>query len=801
MRLFALALVVGALVLQHQRALPDAPLAPLHAAAAFTLALVLVPRRHFLARAALLLAAGSLVGFGYAAWRGELRLAEALPVAWEGRDVPVSGVIAGLPQMGEKGTRFLFAVERWPPMLAAEAGHPLPSLVSLAWYAEDEAEEVTRPPPLEAGQRWQFTVRLKRPRGLANPHAFDFESWALERDIRAAGYVRTKAAPRLIDARVDGWPFTLHRLRGAIRERMLAHLGDARLRGVLVALAIGDQDAIDPADWDVFWRTGVGHLMSISGLHITMIGALGFAIAFFVWVRVPGLALRIPARKAAVVAGALTALAYTLVTGYAVPAQRTLVMLATVAVCVLAERHGSPSRVLAAAVLAVIAIDPWAVLSPGFWLSFGAVAAIFYVMSLRTGRPGKLHAALLEQLAVTVIMLPMLVALFGQVSLVSPLANAFAIPLVSLVVVPLTLGGAFLPLPLLLDAAHIVMTGVMLPLHALAALPLAMLETHEPAPWTIAAAVVGCLWLLAPRGIPMRACGLVWIAPLFAVTPPHPAAGEAWIDVLDVGNALATVVRTEHHALAFDTGPAWNADSDGGNRIVLPFLRGEGVGRLDGLVVSHADDDHAGGAASIALARDPPWLLSALPVDDPLLWLVADARRCLAGETWRWDGVDFVVLHPGEAAYAADKRRENDRSCVMKVSAAGGSLLLAADAETRAEREMLARDAPALRSDVVVIGHHGSRSSSTPAFVDAVAPAIGVLSVGYRNRFRHPSGIVVARYRAHGTSLRRTDDEGALRIVLPARAGGAPRVSGQQTECRYWSARASCNRDALTSVP
>lgn len=797
MRLLALGFVLGALVLQHQRELPDAPFARFGVALA--LVLLLVPRRRVWVRGVLLLACGSLIGFGYAAWRAEVRMAEALPAAWEARDAEVSGVIAGLPQLSEKGARFLFAVEHWSPQVQPDRAHSLPSLVSLVWYAEGDDEEALRPPALRAGERWHFTVRLKRPRGLANPHTFDFESWALERGIRATGYVRAKAGTERLDERVDGWPYSLHRLRGAIRDAMLERLGAARMGGVLVALAIGDQDAIGAADWDVFWRTGVGHLMSISGLHITMLGALGFAIAFFAWVRIPGLALRIPARKAAVVAGALTALAYTLVTGYAVPAQRTFVMLATVAACVLAARHGSPSRVLATAVLAVMAIDPWAVLSAGFWLSFGAVATIFYVMSLRTGRAGMLHAAILEQVAVTAIMLPMLVALFQQVSLVSPLANAFAIPLVSLVVVPLTLGGAFLPLPFLLDLAHAAMLAIMVPLEALAALPLAMLESQAPADWAVVAALIGCLWLLAPRGVPMRACGLVWMLPLFAVAPAHPAPGEAWVDVLDVGNALATVVRTELHAVAFDTGPAWNVDSDSGNRLVVPFLRGEGIARLDGLVVSHADEDHAGGAASIVRGRDPPWLLSALPADDALHDLVAASRRCTAGQRWRWDGVDFVILHPVEEAYGEARRRENDRSCVMKVATAGGALLLAADAEARAESEMLARDRQTLRSDVLVVGHHGSKSSSTPAFIDAVAPALGLLSVGYRNRFRHPSEAVVVRYRTRGVVLRRTDEEGALHVVLPAQRGAALRVSGQEAACRYWSARASCRQTTATS--
>ena len=782
MRLFVLAFVLGTLWVQHAAELPGAW--GLGGGLAALLALRLT--RHSFSRLLLLLLAGSLVGAGHAAWRAQARLAEALPAAWEGRDIAIEGVVAGLPQAGERGTRFLLDVQR-----VRTAGALVPSRILLTWYA-DATRADTPPPRLTPGEHWSLTVRLKRPRGLANPHTFDFEPWALERGIRATGYVRPKAGAAR-GAIVDGWPYTLHRWRAQVRDAMLAHLGDARLRGVLVALAIGDQDAIGADDWEVFWRTGVGHLMSISGLHITMLAGLGYLLMHALWARLPALALRVPARDAAIVAGTLAAGAYSLMTGYAVPAQRTFVMLAAVALCVLAGRHGSPSRVLAAAALAVLVVDPWAALAAGFWLSFGAVAAIFYVMALRTGRPGRWRIAVSEQVAVTVLMLPMLVALFQEVSLVSPLANAVAIPVVSLAIVPLAIAGAFLPLPGLLDAAHLIMAGLMTPLEALAAWPAAMLESHAPRPWAVAAAVVGCAWLLAPRGVPMRAAACAWLVPLFAVVPPRPAWGEAWLDVLDVGNGLAVVVRTAGHALAYDAGPTWSAEADGGSRIVTPFLRGEGVHRLDALVVSHADDDHAGGAISLAAARAPAWLLSPLDPAHALHIVFDDSRRCIHGERWSWDGVAFAVLHPAADVYdEAPQRRirkENDRSCVLRVAAARGAALLTGDVEARAEGEMLARDRHALRAEVLLVPHHGSKSSSTPQFLEAVAPALGVVSVGHRNRFGHPHATVAARYAARGIELRRTDREGALRVVLPAESTAAPRVEPLVPQVRYWSER------------
>ena len=781
MRLFVLAFALGTLLVQHAAELPDVRVALVGVAALLAMQIT----RIRMLRVLLVCAGGLATGCGYSAWRAEVRLADELPRPWEGRDVVVVGRVASLPQLFGDGTRFLLDVDE-----VRTPGAAVPKGIALTWYADARGGHPV--PRLVPGERWAFAARLKRPRGLANPHTFEFEPWALERDIRATGYVRAKPMPERLSLPVDGWPYTIHRWRDAIRGAMLESLGEARLRGVIVALAIGDQDAIPADDWEVFWRTGVGHLMSISGLHITMFAGLAFAIAHFLWVRLPGLALRIPAREAAIVAGTLAALAYTLMTGYAVPAQRTFMMLAAVALCVLADRHGSPSRVLALAALAVLLLDPWAALSAGFWLSFGAVAAIFYAMGLRTGEPGKLRAALVEQLTVTVVMVPMLLALFQEVSLVSPIANAIAIPVVSLVVVPLSILGGFTGSGWLLAAAHGIMQLLMAPLEGLAALPLAMLESHAPQAWTVLAAVAGCAWLLAPRGVPMRSAGAIWIVPLFAVTPPTPAWGEAWVDVLDVGNGLAIVVRTASHALAYDAGPAWRGDGDTGSRIVVPFLRGEGVARLDGLVISHADDDHAGGAISLAASREPPWLLSPLPPAHPLQLLFDRSLRCEAGRSWRWDGVDFSVLHPDARAYLPEPgrkpRKENDRSCVLRVATRAAAALLAGDVEARSEAEMLARG-ELLRSDVLIVPHHGSKTSSTAAFLEAVAPRWALFSVGYHNRFRHPNEAVVERYRERGVELRRTDLEGALHVVLPARRSQAITLRGYAGDARYWSDR------------
>ena len=733
-----------------------------------------------------LLCVACTTGFYWAAWRADLRLAEQLPVAWEGRDVKVIGVVAALPQFTERGVRFEFDVEQ---VLTPQA--KLPAHIQLVWFtrtADAEAYDSEgahfNPSRLRAGERWQFVLRLKRPHGSANPHGFDYEAWLLEQNIRATGYVRKDPDNFRLNQMVSRPAYWIERVRDSVALRLKRVLQDGAYTQVLTALVIGDQHGIPQTQWRTYLRTGVNHLISISGLHITLFSSLVFMLTRTLWRRSVRCVQWLPARKAAVLFGVLAALSYALVTGFAVPAQRTLYMLAIVAAALWFDRLSSPSRIVALALLVVVAVDPWAVLSPGFWLSFGAVGIIFYIVSQRIGSTNPWLQVLRVQGAVTLGLVPALLLLFQQVSLVSPLANAIAIPVVSYLVVPLSLIGAFLPLDFSLHLAHGIMAWLMLLLEWLAQAPDVMWQQHAPPWWSVGIAVGGVVWLLAPRGFPARWVGGCLLLPMFLWAPVPLPAGTLQLTVLDVGQGLALVVRTRQHALVYDTGARFTRDADAGARTVLPYLRASGIKAIDGLVVSHTDNDHSGGALSVLDGVPVTWLLSSLPEDHKILQQGVPSIRCAVGQYWIWDGVRFEILHPHADSYS-EKRKSNDRSCVLRIAIGEHVLLLPADIEAKSEREMLARDAKALKSDVLIVPHHGSRTSSSPDFVAAVQPQVVVFTVGYRNRFKHPRPEVVERYQALNTRLMQSDVDGAIEITVPAQ-GPLAIMAYRKQNPRYW---------------
>lgn len=783
---FALAFVAGVWGLQQLSDLPS-----LYWAVILVPPLLLSLRRrnsiHY--RLNLVLLAFGL-GFFWAAANAHIRLADALPHAWEGRDIQLVGVVSSMPQPQERGVRFEFDAEQ-----VLTQGAQVPSHISLMWYADD-AQNATAPSHVfHAGERWRLSVRLKRPHGTLNPHGFDFEAWALENNIRATGYIRKDASNHKLDTFVVRPPYIVEAARENIRHRMQEVLSGKRYGGILQALTIGDEAAIQQADWQIFLQTGTNHLMSISGLHITMLAGLGFTITYALWRRSERLTLSLPARKAATIAGVIIALCYALIAGFSIPAQRTFFMLTVIALALWAGRNVSIVRVLALALLVVIILDPWAVLSPGFWLSFSAVAIIAYALGGRIQRPHWLKEVVHVQWAISLGLVPLLLVLFNQVSIISPVANAFAIPMVSLIVVPLTLAGSVLPLDWLLNVAHAVMSACMWLLEWLASSPISTWQQHAPPIWTMLLAIIGIVWVLLPRGFPMRWLGVVALMPLFLVEPARLPAGAMSVVVLDVGQGLAVVVRTATHTLLYDTGPRYSMQSDSGGRIVVPFLRGEGVRRLDGMVVSHDDNDHAGGMSSLLSQIPVAWLKSSLP-QSKINSIEVKHEPCTAGQYWTWDEVRFEMLHPPQDS-DGNQVRDNDRSCVLRISSRHGSLLLPGDIERDAERDLVG--AHELASDVLVVPHHGSKTSSTEEFIGNVQPQIAIFTVGYLNRFGHPKEAVIERYQRAGSQLYRTDQHGALLIDFSKDTGIDIRRWRSEGR-RYWHDAAKGGAGLLAEI-
>ncbi len=820
MRLVWGAFAFGVLVLQRQAALPGAATwASIVTALLLALGAALWVQRHemlslrrVVVPAVLACVAGS-AGFGYAAWRAECRLRYALPVQWEGREIVVTGAVHGLPARNPEGVRFVFEVD------TNDAGIVrFPRTIQLSWLTRGEV----LPPTLAPGDRWRLPVRLKRPHGNANFGVRDLEPSWLERNIRALGYVSTSLRTQRLPGISPTWGTHIDRVRAALRERIFAVLPAAAHRGIVVALAVGAQDDLTVRDRQILQRTGTSHLVAISGLHVSIVGGLCAWFAGSIWRRSASWGYHWPlvvaAPKIAVLGAVLGGVGYALLAGFNVPAQRASWMLALAGGAYVSGRSLAPSVVFAWALGGVLLRDPWAVTAPGFWLSFTAVAAILGAVSGRFALPAqslrfdlasheatwamrarrwaargwvRLYRAARTQYAVTIVLAPLTALWFAQIPLSGPLANAFAIPSMSLLITPLALMGGVLPAPLdalAYRAAHGLIELLMRGLVVLGKVEGSIWWLLQPSPGTLCAALVGAAWCLMPRGWPLRwAAPLAWL-PLLAPAGNVPPPGGFRLTTLDVGQGASVLIETARHTLLYDAGPGVES-THAGERIVVPFLRAQGVTTLDTLMVSHADADHAGGADAIFAAFTVHQLIGGILPAHPL-WRVArsagtrDAVPCAAGQRWRWDGVEFSLLWP---AGGPRQGPSNAQSCVLRIAAGGMVALLTGDIGARDERALIANNRGALAAQVLMVPHHGSRSSSTEPFLDAIDPNIAIFQTGYRNRFRHPHRTVWARYIERGIALPRTDRDGAVRIDVTSDALRLEYY--RDTHRRYWMGR------------
>jgi competence protein ComEC len=735
--------------------LPQAPAATtVRFVAAAAVALACWPRLRWLA------AAGC--GFWLAATNLQAALDDRLDPALEGRALSVRGVVASVPQGTLQALRFRFAPE-------PGSAQGLPALLELTWY--------DAPARIDAAETLVLEVKLRRPRGFANPGGQDNAARMLRDGIGASGYVRHGQRQGRHAAAWRQSPVLL--ARAAVADRIRATLETRPSAGIVAGLAVGLQDAVSREQWLVLSRSGTSHLMAISGLHIAMVAAV------FAWLggRLQRWRQRHGAcgaqRDAAVIAGVVAALGYSLLAGWSVPTQRTMVMIASGALALLLRRRVGIADGLGLCVIAVLLLDPLAPLAPGFWLSFGAVAAILFGATGHVRAPGALRGYLLVQAVVTLGLVPVLAGSFASVSLVSALVNLYAIPLYTLLIVPAVLVAAGVALAS--DAAGAWLLDWAGRLIELTWPLLAVPAAWPLATWSIAgldamawgALLLGTCAVLAPLPWHGRAAGLALVTTACLWRPLPVEHGVARVTVLDVGQGLAVTVETARHALVYDAGPSFRTGSDTGQLVVVPYLRHRGLRALDRLVVSHDDDDHKGGAPGVLALLPTRLVVTGPSVPSQALGGAAADRvpaRCRRGESWTWDGVQFRWLHPGAEAH----ERDNDSSCVLLVQAGARTLLLTGDIEAEAERELLATGTvPAV--DVMIVPHHGSRTSSTAGFVAATRPRWVVYAVGHRNRWNFPAPRVVERWAAAGAEARSTSHSGALTFELrPGSALAAP---------------------------
>ena len=765
MQLISLSFLLGVVLLHQHSELPN-----IH------LVWLLIPLLFMALFKPLRLVSCVVIGYLWALFIASLVLNDELHHEHEGKDLVVIGEVVSLP--AEEGRRLKFNFRVNSATLDGRS-IDIPRHIKLSWYQPY--------PELQLGQIWQLQVRLKRPRGLRNPGGFDYERWLFSERIRAQGYIRNTDANKSIagvasTSLVAQW-------RQSIWDGITHHKDKLEHYAMLAALSIGERQAMSQQQWQVLLATGTNHLMAISGLHVGLVAGVFFFLGRWLWSRSTFSMHRLPAPKAGALMAICGAFYYSLLAGFSIPTQRAFIMVVVVMISILQLKQRSPSNILAFALLAVLIWDPLSVLSASFWLSFVAVGLLIFALSSRVATRGWWWQWGKAQWVLFIGLMPFLVFIFQKISLVAPLANMVAVPWVSIVVVPLCLFASSLSLlnntlgHFLFELTNAAFSIIWVLLEWLSQISWAQWSSPTVPLWVCITTLIGALLFLAPRGLPVRWIGFIWCLPLLFYEPIKPKHGELWLTLLDVGQGLAVVIQTQNHTLLYDTGPQLSARFDAGQAAVIPFLRSQSIDHVDKLIVGHGDNDHIGGANYVLQHIEVKDVITSVPGELSNY----DARLCVPNMSWQWGGVSFEMLHPNKRFRGS----ENDRSCVLKIQTEHASVLIPGDIEKRAERHLVKHAAEQLDADILIAPHHGSATSSTSRFLDAVSPEVVLFATGYRNRYGFPKAEIIARYEDKNTAIFDTAVDGAITFKLNSENDQLHPNTFRSTNRYYWYGKAS----------
>jgi len=669
-----------------------------------------------------------ILGFLWAFWTAHSLLNHDLPAALESQFITIEGRVADIPQTTPSGIHFDFDID--------DPNYPH-FKTRLNWRKNPPAN-------LQTNQRWKLQVRLKKTHGLRNENTFDQEKWFFQHRIRAQGNVKTG---QLLEP--------AYNLRFQIYQLLKEKTANFPRSDILIALILGVTQDIPQQTWQTLRTTGTTHLISVSGLHLSFIALFIFTLLRFIIKIIGGKwLLTINAQTLTAILSFIIVIIYAWLAGFSIPTQRALIMIGVAFIGLIFRRKIATGHILSLALFLVLLYDPTAVLSIGFWLSFIAIAILFWINHQQpflflSNQFFNLHT----HWAIFVVLTPPLLLFFGQLPLLSIPANLIAISVVTFLVMPLLfLGVILLPIEIshyfLLASAHI-LDFTMRYLDMLANLKISLIYLPNASIGALLLAMIGVFLLLLPRGMIGKSLGICFFLPAFFPHVDKPKYGEIGFHLLDVGQGLSVVIRTKNHVLIYDTAPAYEQKVVAESTLI-PFLRGKGIQEISRLVISHHHFDHAGGVEALQQAFEIGDILSSEPKK---VW---GASYCKSGQKWQWDGVQFEML-------SGEKNYYKNNSCVLKITTGKSSILLTGDIEKEQEYRLLKQN---LKSDILVAPHHGSKTSSTQGFVERVKPRYVLFSVGYKNQFKHPRPQIIARYQMVGAQILETQHSGTISFQL-----------------------------------